>query len=312
MSTEKTVLSIQSHVTHGYVGNKAATFPLQLHGFDVDGINTVSLSNHSGYPIIRGHRMDLEEFQSILEGLRGNAFLPDYGAVLTGYINNVAIIQHVATTVAEIRQLRQEKHGQPLTFFCDPVMGDDGRLYCKEEVIVAYRELLGVADVATPNYFEASVLSGVTVVDMATAIQAADWFHAQGTEKVVIKSFPVPDDPTHLQFLLSCRSRRTTEAETEKDGVASVQRFSGLIPFHKGHFTGTGDVFAASLVAFSHDHPIDVAVGKAMAVLQDLILATLKRCGEGKASLNAMELRVTDSPNSLLCPSAVVTVTPMP
>lgn len=89
-STDKypRILSIQSHVAHGYVGNKAATFPLLLHGFDVDAINTVSLSNHSGYPIIRGHRMDLDEYLTILDGMRANNFLAGYKYVLTGYINN--------------------------------------------------------------------------------------------------------------------------------------------------------------------------------------------------------------------------------
>jgi hypothetical protein len=42
------VLSIQSHVVSGYVGNRCAVFPLQLLGFDVDFVNTVNFSNHTG------------------------------------------------------------------------------------------------------------------------------------------------------------------------------------------------------------------------------------------------------------------------
>jgi len=108
MLSEKNVLSIQSHVTHGYVGNKAASFPLQLHGFDVDAINTVSLSNHSGYPVIKGHRMDLEEYQTILAGLRANNFLSGYRYILTGYINNKDVIANVEATVEEIRRARKD------------------------------------------------------------------------------------------------------------------------------------------------------------------------------------------------------------
>lgn len=301
MSNGKSVLSIQSHVTHGYVGNKAATFPLQLHGFDVDGVNTVSLSNHSGYPVIKGHRMSLEEFNNIMDGLRANGFLAEYGYILTGYINNAEIVRHVSATVAEVRELRKTTSAKDVVFFCDPVLGDDGKLYCKEEVVEAYRELLSHADVATPNYFEASILSKVEVKDLRSAIEAADWFHAQGTATVVIKSFALPEDPAHLHFLLSCHDKATN----------TTKRFSGVVPYHPGRYTGTGDVFAASLVAFSHVDPIDLAVGKAMGVLQDLIVATINRGGTGEATLNSRELRVTDHPQSLLQPTTVFTLTPL-
>ncbi|CAJ1031697.1 putative Pyridoxal kinase [Leishmania braziliensis MHOM/BR/75/M2904] len=302
MSSDKNVLSIQSHVTHGYVGNKAATFPLQLHGFDVDAINTVSLSNHSGYPVIKGHRMDLTEFTTLLDGLRANDFLSDYAYVLTGYINNADIIRHVAATVAEVREKRQQQGKKDIVFFCDPVMGDDGRLYCKEEVVAAYRELVAHANIATPNYFEASILSTVEVKDLMSAIEAANWFHEQGTPTVVIKSFTMPDDPTHLRFLLSCHDKVT----------GSTKRYTGVVQYYEGRYTGTGDVFAASLVAFAHNHPIDLAVGKAMGVLQDLIKATVERGGSGKATLNSRELRVTSDPDRLLHPSTVISVTPLP
>jgi pyridoxine kinase len=45
MEEERTrrVLSVQSHVVSGYVGNKSATFPLQLLGFEVDAINSVQV-----------------------------------------------------------------------------------------------------------------------------------------------------------------------------------------------------------------------------------------------------------------------------
>lgn len=301
MSGMKSVLSIQSHVTHGYVGNKAATFPLQLHGFDVDGVNTVSLSNHSGYPVIRGHRMSLDEFNGIMEGLRANGFLSGYSYILTGYVNNNEIVRHIASTVAEVREQRKQASEKDVVFFCDPVLGDDGVLYCKEEVIEAYRELLGHADVATPNYFEASVLSGIQVVDLASAIQAADWFHDKGTATVIIKSFALKEDPDHLHFLLSCKDK----------AAGTTKRYTGTVPYHEGRYTGTGDVFAASLLAFSHVDPIDVAVGKAMGVLQDLIRATITSGGTGGASLKSRELRVTDHPQSLLQPTTVFPLTPL-
>lgn len=313
MASEKTVLSIQSHVTHGYVGNKAATFPLQLHGFDVDGVNTVSLSNHSGYPVIKGHRMDLEEYNNILSGLRANNFLPDYRYVLTGYINNKEVISHVEDTIKEIRQLRLEAKRTDVLYFCDPVMGDDGKLYCKEDVIEAYRSILHLADVATPNYYEASILSGVDVKDMSTAKAAADWFHKQGTACVIIKSFAIAGDKDHLHFLLSVAETDETRRTEKGSGRLKLppRRFTGVLPFYEGRYTGTGDVFAAMLIAFSHNHPMEVAVSKAMGVLQDLILETHARGGLGEVSLNNRELRVTSVPESLLKPKTVVEVKPL-
>lgn len=309
MSIAKTtqILSIQSHVTHGYVGNKAAVFPLQLHGFDVDAINTVSLSNHSGYPIIKGHRMDVQEFMTIMDGLRANHFLQGYQYILSGYVNNPQVIAELIKVVQEICELREKAaEANPsdaelqakVKYICDPVMGDDGRLYCAEEVITEYQNLVGLADVVTPNFFEASLLSGIEVVDLASACQAADWFHAKGTPAVVVKSFPVPNDPEKLQFLLSLK-----EASASKP-----VRYTGLVKFYPGRYTGTGDVFAASFLAFSHTHPPEVAVGMAMGVLQDLILATQEAGGVGEASLNARELRVTHSMENLLHPKTKVEV----
>nr|AGU68093.1 pyridoxal kinase [Angomonas deanei] len=293
----KIVLSIQSHVTHGYVGNKAATFPLQLHGFDVDAVNTVSLSNHSGYPIIKGHRMDLEEFKNILSGLEANNFLGLYQYILSGYINNTEIVLHVKEVVNKIKELRSSE-GKEVFYLCDPVLGDDGRMYCKEEVIDAYKSILSLADICTPNFYEAFLLSGVEVKDLPSAIEAAEWFHSQGTKMVVVKSFPDAADAGRLRFLVS------------DNRGADKKKYTGTVPFHEGRYTGTGDVFAASLLAFFHqcDGDIKRACGLAMGVVQDLILSTIAKGGDGQADLNSRELRVTSLPNSLLNPSHTVIV----
>ena len=68
------VLSIQSHVVHGSVGNKSATFPLQLLGFEVDPINSVQLSNHMGYPHYGGQITAAGELEKLVHGLDINDF----------------------------------------------------------------------------------------------------------------------------------------------------------------------------------------------------------------------------------------------
>ncbi|CCW61672.1 unnamed protein product [Phytomonas sp. EM1] len=307
MECDKTVLSIQSHVTHGYVGNKAAVFPLQVHGFDVDPVNTVSLSNHSGYPIIRGHRMSMDEYLTLMDGLRANDFLKHYHYILTGYINNKEIVSHLGNTVNEIRECRQKEGLSEVFYICDPVLGDNGALYVKNDVVEAYRGILHVVDIVTPNYFEASVLSGIDVKDLTTAKAAAEWFHAKGTPCVVIKSFPDAEDPSRMRFLVSIADR------DPKDGrlLLPPRLYSGTFRHFGGHYTGTGDIFAASLLIFQHSFPIHVAVGKAMSVLQDLVGATYERCGGEKGSMSSRELRVTHSIEALLHPKAEVLVEPL-
>lgn len=323
---EPKILSIQSHVVHGYVGNKAATFPLLLHGFDVDALNTVSLSNHSAYPIIRGHRMDLAEFELIVEGLRANTFLQDYDYVLTGYINNVDIVHQIDKTLEEIHEL-QTRAGRALArYYCDPVMGDGGHMYCAPTMIEAYRSLLHIVDILTPNYYEAGLLTGIEVVDIDSAVAAADWLHDRGVSHVVIKSFPVVNDATRLQFLLSCTEspsasqdeRETAHAAASEGGSGDAdtsrrrtRRYTGFVTRYDGYYTGTGDIFCASFVAFCNSHPMPVALGKAMGVLQDLIQATRAEGGVGTSSIKSRELRVTRDPHGLLHPRTAVEVVPL-
>ena len=92
MSSNRRVLSIQSHVVHGYCGNKSATFPLQLLGFDIDGINSVQLSNHTGYKTIKGQVLNSEELDDLFQGLTANDIHLTYSHLLTGYVRTIYYI----------------------------------------------------------------------------------------------------------------------------------------------------------------------------------------------------------------------------
>ena len=97
------VLSIQSHTTHGYVGNKAATFPLQTMGFDVDCINSVSLSNHPAYPGgCKGVSLDPKDLTSFVDGLHNNNLL-DYDVLVTGYNRSPDLLSAVETSIKKIK-----------------------------------------------------------------------------------------------------------------------------------------------------------------------------------------------------------------
>jgi pyridoxine kinase len=79
---ERRVLAIQSHVVHGYVGNKSSTFPLQLLGLHVDPINTCQFSNHTRYPSFAGDKISQEQLISLVDGLEANDILSSYTRTL--------------------------------------------------------------------------------------------------------------------------------------------------------------------------------------------------------------------------------------
>ncbi|KAL4361168.1 hypothetical protein GQ457_04G023630 [Hibiscus cannabinus] len=128
------VLSIQSHTVQGYVGNKSAVFPLQLLGYDVDPINSVQFSNHTGYPTFKGQVLNGRELLDLIEGLEENNLLY-YTHLLTGYIGSVSFLNSVLEVVDKLRSINPN-----LTYVCDPVMGDEGKLYVPEDLALVYRE----------------------------------------------------------------------------------------------------------------------------------------------------------------------------
>ncbi|MES1914077.1 MAG: hypothetical protein MHM6MM_006209, partial [Cercozoa sp. M6MM] len=168
MEEDRRVLSVQSHVVHGCVGNRAALLPLQLHGFEVDVVNTVQLSNHTGYEIATGTRFEGEQLRELMRGLRENRLLRHCSHVLTGYVGSASLLQAVADVVAELRAARPS-----LRFVCDPVMGDDGELYVPPELVDIYRErLVPLATVLTPNQTEAELLVGQSINSVDDAFRA--------------------------------------------------------------------------------------------------------------------------------------------
>src|SRR5688572_24371027 len=118
----KKILSIQSHVAYGYVGNRAAVFPLQLLGYDVIAINTVQFSNHTGYGKWTGMVFEDRHIGDIVAGLEENGALDEVDAVLSGYLGDAALGGIVLDAVCRIRA-----HRPDMIYCCDPVMGDTGR-----------------------------------------------------------------------------------------------------------------------------------------------------------------------------------------
>ncbi|GLJ09433.1 hypothetical protein SUGI_0109710 [Cryptomeria japonica] len=253
------VLSIQSHTVQGYVGNKAAVFPLQLLGFDVDPINSVQLSNHTGYPTVRGQVLNGEQLWTLIEGLEANDLLC-YTHLLTGYIGSVSFLDTILQVVQKLRSVNPD-----LIYVCDPVMGDEGKLYIPPELVSVYREkVVPVASMITPNHFEAEHLTGLRISCEADGLRACNALHAAGPSKVVITSLEMDG------MLLLIGSHQKTEGHP-------TEQFKIVMPKIPAYFTGTGDLMTALLLGWSNKYPQELwkAAELAVATVQAILHRTI-------------------------------------
>jgi len=196
---EDRVLSIQSHVVSGYVGNKSASFPLQLLGFEVDTINSVQFSNHTGYPAgVRGQVLDDTQLQELVDGLNANN-INRYSHVINGYIGSKSFLTKLGEVVKHLKSINPD-----LIYVCDPVMGDTGPgMYVPKELLPVYQEvILPLADVCLPNQFEAELLTGKKIESEEDAIAVMDILHSKGVSTVILSSTELGSE-SHLVGLAS-------------------------------------------------------------------------------------------------------------
>jgi pyridoxine kinase len=204
-------LLISSHVVFGVVGNKSSAFPLQLLGFDVDQLNSVQLSNHTGYSSFKGQVLNGDELEKIIAGLSENGLLGSYSAVLSGYVSSATFLRKIAAAVESIRATNKQ-----LSYVCDPVMGDHGKLYVPPELVPIYRQVVApMATLLTPNQTELELLAspdidaeGTTgritpIKEPKDAFKAIDVLHSRGTKAVVVTSSALPLGQEKTMLLLA-------------------------------------------------------------------------------------------------------------
>ncbi|VDO83145.1 unnamed protein product [Heligmosomoides polygyrus] len=267
----KRVLSIQSHVVHGYAGNKASVFPLQINGFEVDPINSVQFSNHAGnveflnlpkrYEHVKGQRLSDVDLTELYEGLRLND-INHYSHILTGYCGNGAFLKKIADIVKDLKE-----NDPSVVFVCDPVMGDNGRYYVPKDLLPIYRDVIvPMADVLTPNAFELGELVGFEIVSEEDCIRGMDVIHEQGVRDVVVTSGV---EGSQGEDTLTCYA-------SSKDAAGNMRRFRFRFPRLKGQFVGTGDVFTSLLIVWlaNCDGDVGDAVGHVLGSMQGLLRKT--------------------------------------
>lgn len=186
------ILSIQSWVAYGHVGNASAVFPLQRLGAEVWAVNTVQFSNHTGYGAWTGQVFDAAIIGELLRGISERGALPGCRAVLSGYMGSAATIRQVAQAVATVRAA-----SPGALYCCDPVMGDVGRGVFVQPGIpeLMVETAVPLADIVTPNQFELEMITGRKVASLAEAIAAARKVIAMGPKVVVVTSLVTADAP---------------------------------------------------------------------------------------------------------------------
>lgn len=179
------ILSIQSHVALGHVGNRAAVFALERLGFEVWPINTVHLSHHPGHGRFAGHPADAAEVKTLFDGLDRLGVFARCQAVLSGYLGSLAVARVALDAVHHV------KAANPAALYvCDPVIGDraEGR-YVAEDLVGFFRDAaVPAADWLCPNAFELACLTGQATDTLAAVLEAADSLLGRGPRAVIVTS----------------------------------------------------------------------------------------------------------------------------
>jgi pyridoxine kinase len=276
-----TVISIQSQVAFGHVGNSAAVFPMQMHGIDVMAVPTTLLSNRPGYPTIRGRVLDAQLVADLLLGIEERGAVETCRTILSGYLGSPEIAAVVADFVA-----RAKARNPALTYCCDPVLGDRDRgLFVHDDIPPLVRDrLCPLADIITPNHFEFEWLCGAKVTTTDQMIAQAQALMARGPSTIVVTSAELWDTPDD--------EIETLAIERFEDGSKTWRVRTPKLPISP---SGTGDLFASLLVSarIGGSNTPD-ALGHAASA----IFAVLDRT----ALRGTLEMRIVESAELLIHP----------
>ena len=252
-----TILSIQSSVAYGHVGNSAVTFPLMRMGVEVWPVNTVHFSNHTGYRTWRGPLLGAADLHDVVHGIDERGVLGDVDAVLSGYQGGDDIGAVILDAVALVK-LRNPA----AIYCCDPVLGDaDVGSYVLPGIAKFMREqVVPAAQIITPNQFELTCLTGLPVATMDDVLDAADAARGLGPDIVLITSVVRGDAPPGMIDMVA--------VDAEGAWLVSTPRLART-------FTGSGDVTAATFLAAQlRLQDLPKAVAHTAAVIYGLLTVT--------------------------------------
>ena len=280
------ILSIQSHVVYGHVGNSAAVFALQRLGREVWPIHTVQFSNHTGYGGWRGRVFAAGDIDECVAGLAERDVLGGCAGLLSGYVGSPEIGAAILRAASQVRAANAQA-----IYCCDPVLGDRGRgFYVQGGVADFMRErAVPAAAVVTPNHFELDVLSGVESRTLAEARQALARLHAAGPQVILVTSVELDDTPPHSLDLLASDRRALWRLRTPKAPIA---------------VNGAGDVVAALFLHhWLERRDAAEALARAASAVYGLVAAT-QAAGSRELALIAAQDQLVN-PSRLFAPERV-------
>lgn len=220
------ILSIQSKLVYGYVGNNIAELAIQLHGLDVIALPTVYLAAHTGHQPSYGTKIDKKLFDDLIIGIENLNILDSVAHIVTGYIGAESIID---STVGFVNKIKSENSDR--LYICDPVMGDDEGLYIAENLAQKIIDtLLPVCDIMTPNHFEFEYIIGKKARTVDEVMEAIA-LHSILKDKIII--------------ITSCDLKDTPQGKIKSMVIAKGKYKCIITDKVNIDTTGTGDLFAA-------------------------------------------------------------------
>ena len=274
------ILSIQSHVAYGHVGNAAATFPLQRMGVEVWPIHKVQFSNHTGYGSWKGRVFDAAMIGELVAGIAQRGVLGECDGVLSGYMGSAEIGTAILEALATVRQANPGAK-----YCCDPVIGDVGRGIFVREGIPEFMRTKAVpaADIVTPNQFELDYLSGRASGTLRQTRDAVKAVHDLGPRAILVTSLLTEETPADTIDLLASDASGCFLVRTPKLPLV---------------VNGAGDAIAALFFAhYLRDPNIDEALSSAVSAIFGVLAKT--------AEIGAREIQVVTAQDEIVRPSRV-------
>lgn len=258
MPSVTTIMSIQSSVAYGHVGNSAAVFPMQRLGVEVWPVYTVHFSNHTGYGQWRGPLLAADDVREVITGMGEREAFPEVDAVLSGYQGGTQIGDVILSAVEQV------KAANPAAIYaCDPVMGNaKSGCFVHPDIPVRLRErVVPKADLITPNQFELGFLTGTEPRDLESTLASVDRAREMGPSTVLVTSVLQPDRPEGTIEMLAVHGDGAWIVRTEH------------LPIK---VNGSGDVTAALFTThlLQTGDPA-LALGRTVSSVWDLVKRTL-------------------------------------
>ncbi len=280
------ILSIQSHVAYGHVGNDAAVFPLQRLGHEVWAVHTVQFAAHTGYGPPKGQVFEASHIREVIEGITRRDDFASCEAVLSGYMGSAAIGEAILDAV-----MRVKIANHAALYACDPVLGDVGKgFFVRPEMPDFMRDqVVPQADIVTPNLFELEALTGRTCSTLDDTKSALRALHAKGPRVILLTSAVIDETPRDAVDMIASDGKSLWRIRSPRLGFSP---------------NGAGDLTAALFLAhYLKERSVPNALALAASSVHAILEATFDK-GGGELALIAAQ-------NALVQPPLLLSLAPL-